>query len=174
MCQQTCHNILSQHNKKKCKANKAPVCCRNVINVSDLSKKDLDLLTDVLTESHSVLLLAQHHFDSVAINTINSLYKRGQSFIFYFQNLSNKILVASNETHQDKKFLQTFTFFLYFFNSFFILVICYSVEKKFFDCFAESLIRGRFGFLQTDKVDYFSVIEYLHLKGVVLLQIYQE
>ena len=169
MCQQTCHNISSQHNKKM-QSKQTPVCCSNVINVSDLSKKDLDLLT----ESHSVLLLAQYHFDSVAINTINSLYKRGQSFIFYFQNLSNKILVASNETHQDKKFLQTFTFFLYFFNSFFILAICYSVEKKFFDCFAESLIRGRFGFLQTDKVDYFAVIEYLHLKGIVLLQIYQE
>ena len=67
-----------------------PVCCSNVINVSDLSKKDLDLLT----ESHLVLLLAQYHFDSVVINTINSLYKRGQSFIFYFQNLSNKILVG--------------------------------------------------------------------------------
>ena len=93
MCQKTCHNILSQHNKKM-QSKQTPVCCSNVINVSDLSKKDLDLLTDVLTESHSVLLLAQYHFDSVAINTINSLYKRGQSFIFYFQNLSNKILVC--------------------------------------------------------------------------------
>ena len=52
--------------------------------------------------------------------------------------------------------------------------MCYSVEKNFFDCFAESLIRGRFGFLQTDKVDYFAVIKYLHLKDIMLLQIYQD
>ena len=52
--------------------------------------------------------------------------------------------------------------------------MCYSVEKNFFDCFAESLIRGRFGFLQTDKVDYFAIIEYLYLKGIMLLQIYQD
>ena len=72
-----------------------------------------------------------------------------------------------------KSFCRLLHFFLYFFNSFF-LVMCYSVEKNFFDCFAESLIRGRFGFLQTDKVDYFAVIEYLHLKSIMLLQIYQE
>ena len=75
-----------------------------------------------------------------------------------------------------KSFCRLLHFFLYFFNSFFILVMCYSVEKNFFDCFAESLIRARFGFLQTDKVDYFAVIEYLHLKGIIqiYLQIYQD
>ena len=120
--------------------------------------------------------LTQFCFWLSIILTVWQLYKRSQPFIIYFQNLSNKIHTCRQVMKLTKKesFCRLLHFFLYFFNSFFILVMCYSVEKNFFDCFAESLIRGRFGFLQTDKVDYFAVIEYLHLKGIMLLQIYQD
>ena len=73
-----------------------------------------------------------------------------------------------------KSFCRLLHFFYTFSTLFLFWLFVIVLKKNFFDCFAESLIRGRFGFLQTDKVDYFTVIEYLHLKGIVLLQIYQD